>query len=381
MPLDKPRLALLSDYPEENWVSMNFCAEMLLAQLQKQHADLVSVTRFCPPWRRVFQGLPRFGRMRAALNLDRLVNRYYRYPRRLKPVLDSDIFHVVDHSYAHVVHALPGGRTGVFCHDVDAFRCIFAPEEARESKLYRHFARRILSGMQKAAVVFYTTNAVRDVLVQHRLVDPARLVQAPLGVAEEYTPLPAPGVVASAMGRVEGGGRYLFHIGTCWPRKRMDVLLKTAGALCREFADLKLVKVGGEFTPEQKALISEQNLEGKLIHRTHLSRVDVAALYRGAAATLMTSDAEGFGIPIIEALACNSIMVASDLPVLREVGGDAVMYAPVGDVPAWVETVRRVLTSPASAPSAEKRAARSAQFSWQRHADIIWQTYSNLLKK
>ena len=93
----------------------------------------------------------------------------------------------------------------------------------------------------------------------------------------------------------------------------------------------------------------------------------------------MTSEAEGFGLPIIEALACGAPVVASDLPVLREVGADACTYAPVGDVPAWVEAVTSVLTAPDEQPPRDVRLARAAHFTWEAHTRTILDAYLGLL--
>jgi hypothetical protein len=71
--------------------------------------------------------------------------------------------------------------------------------------------------------------------------------------------------------------------------------------------------------------------------------------------------------------------VASDLPVLREVGGQTVVYCPVGDVPAWVEAARRLLEEPHSAPPREVRLARAATYTWAAHARTIFAAYRRLL--
>ena len=70
---------------------------------------------------------------------------------------DFDLFHVVDHTYAQLVHALPADRTGVYCHDLDAFRCLLEPAADPRPRWFRALARRILTGMQKAAVVFHNS--------------------------------------------------------------------------------------------------------------------------------------------------------------------------------------------------------------------------------
>ena len=82
---------------------------------------------------------------------------------------------------------------------------------------------------------------------------------------------------------------------------------------------------------------------------------------------LLPSDAEGFGLPVIEALACGSVVVASNLATVREVGGDAVVYCPVADLPAWVDTILRLLREPASAPARTARLQRAARYTWAAH--------------
>ena len=112
----------------------------------------------------------------------------------------------------------------------------------------------------------------------------------------------------------------------------------------------------------------------------NLDRTELATVYRSAALVLVPSDAEGFGLPVIEALACGAIVVASDIPVLREAGGNAATYAPVADVPAWAEVEHSLLESPVLAPAREQRLAWASQFSWTTHAATIAEAYRELLQ-
>ena len=72
-------------------------------------------------------------------------------------------------------------------------------------------------------------------------------------------------------------------------------------------------------------------------------------------------------------------MLASDIPTLREAGGLAVTFAPVGDVGAWADAVIRIIATPASAPSLVERLAWSAQFTWVAHAETIARAYYKFL--
>jgi glycosyltransferase involved in cell wall biosynthesis len=93
---------------------------------------------------------------------------------------------------------------------------------------------------------------------------------------------------------------------------------------------------------------------------------------------LLTSDAEGFGIPLAEALACGAPVVASDIPPFREVGGEAVTLCARGDVEAWSAAVTRLLEHPEEAPSRETRRVVARRYSWKAHAEVIRNTYLRL---
>ncbi len=94
----------------------------------------------------------------------------------------------------------------------------------------------------------------------------------------------------------------------------------------------------------------------------------------------MPSGAEGFGLPVIEALACGAAVVASDIPAMRESGGPAAAFVPVGDVGAWSDLVAKLLADPAAAPLRADRLAWAGRFTWTAHAEIIARAYHRLLR-
>jgi glycosyltransferase involved in cell wall biosynthesis len=370
------RLALLSDFPEEGWPSMDLAAEMLCRHLRQDHLDRSVPELICPLFRRRFSQLPLIGSRAIGLNADRLLNRFWDFPRCVrKRAGDFDLFHIIDHSYAQLVHDLPPERTGVFCHDLDAFRCLFEPQTVRRPRWFRAMMRRILHGMQKAALVFHSTTAVRREIERHGLLDSARLVAAPYGPAPEFTPhrddssgVP-PGLPAEP---------FLLHVGSCIPRKRIDILLAVFAAVRRRRPELRLVKVGGPWTANQQAQLERLGVTTAVVPFIGLTRTQIAALYRRAALVLLPSEAEGFGLPVLEALACGAPVVASDIPAVREVGGEAVTYCPVGDVAVWSETIDRLLTHPISVPSRNVRLAQANRFAWASHARTILDAYLRL---
>lgn len=372
-PLDPLRLTVVADFREERWPSMDLAADMLV-----QHASgLPGVTcELLRPKLWPLSAVPADSPPRAAL---RAVGRFIQYPIELG-LRDKagQLFHIADHTYAHLAHHFAGARVGVYCHDLDAFRVLLPAAQGgparRASGPRRAMARYILSGLRRAAVVFYSTEAVRAELSATGLLPHARLVHAPYGIATEFSALETEEDRAV---RARHPRPFLLHVGSCIPRKNTGFLLRVFAEARRALPELELMQIGGEWPPEQRALIAELGVGGALEQRRGISRAELAALYRRAALVLLPSHAEGFGLPLIEALACGAKVIATDLPVLREVGGDAAVYVPGDDLSAWVAELQRLWLTPAEQLS-ERASRRAALYSWHEHARRIVSVYRDL---
>jgi glycosyltransferase involved in cell wall biosynthesis len=373
------RAAILCDYPEEGWASMDLVAEMVLGHLRARPEGDVAAAAVVPTWRR---RAGRLGGSGLARNADRLLNRLVDYPRELgRIVRDSpfDVYHVIDHSYSQLVHVLPAGRSVVTCHDLDAFRCLLDPAAEPRPRWFRAVSRRILRGMQRAAAVACNSEATRDAILARGLVPAERLHVTYVGAAREFSAEAEPTAdaeIAPLLG--PGGGPALLHVGTNIPRKRIDVLLEVFAAVRREVPGARLWKAGGALPPEFQEHARRLGVAEAIVTLPFLSRAQLAAVYRRADLALFPSDAEGFGLPVAEAMACGAPVLLSDIPAFREVGGPAARYAPVADVPAWTAAAVSLLSSP---PSPDARAAAlqwSSRFRWSTHADQLAGIYRSL---
>jgi glycosyltransferase involved in cell wall biosynthesis len=175
-----------------------------------------------------------------------------------------------------------------------------------------------------------------------------------------------------------------LHVGSTIERKRIDVLLRVFAALRKDFPGARLIRVGGSFTRAQARLLEQLNLTEAVIVLPRLERDILAAVYRRAAVVLQPSEREGFGLPVVEAMACGTPVVASCIPVLREIGGEAAVYCPVGDVSSWTETLAQLLVEKAEYPEQwEQRRAKSltqaAKFSWAEYANQMVDVYRQIL--
>jgi glycosyltransferase involved in cell wall biosynthesis len=374
------------DFLEEQWPSMDLIGDMLLRHLSGDLQNGVRVGRIRPSMRRRFTAA---GGAATGLGFkaDRLFNRYWYYPRQLRRHAESfDVFHLVDHSYAHLVLELPADRTLVTCHDLDTFRCLLQPEIEKRSAPFRAMVRRTLRGLQRAARVVCPSAATRDALVACNLVPVERLRIVPLAAQPSCSSEAdafADGEIARTLGPVRASSPEVLHVGSTIPRKRVDVLLEVFSEVRRVFPGARLVRVGGAFTPEQESMLERLRLEDAVVVQPYLDGPLLAAAYRRAAVVLLVSEREGFGLPLVEAMACGTPVAASDLPALHEVGGDACVYCPVGDVAAWAAVVttllRERLDDPAGWAIRSKNAiARAGRFTWQEYARRMVEVYKEV---
>jgi glycosyltransferase involved in cell wall biosynthesis len=221
----------------------------------------------------------------------------------------------------------------------------------------------------------------------HGLVEPERTIIIQNGVHPSCSPEDDPVAQAEAarlLGTQCPANIEILHVGSTIPRKRIDLLLEIFAAVKAEFPQARLIRVGGSLTPEQIRLAEQLGVTKSLVVLPQLRRDVLAAVYRRASVLLLPSEREGFGLPVIEALACGTPVVASDIAVLREAGGDAASYCAVGDVSSWANSIRQLLIEFSRSPSVQherrtRAIAQAAKFSWAEYARKTVAVYEQLM--
>jgi glycosyltransferase involved in cell wall biosynthesis len=358
-------VAILCDSPDEGWPSMDLVGEMLAEQLRVRGIPHQAIA-------------PAIRKRTPSFAMNRLWFRFADYPALVRR-LEFDLFHLIDHSYSQLLHSLPAERAVVTCHDLDTFRSVLEPNLHSRSWAFRRMTGRILEGFSKAAHVACDSKATLEEIRKCELVPSKRLSVVPLGVHPAYGPNPDEAADARAAGLLGSfDGPAILHVGSTSPRKRIDLLLRIFAAVHERHRDLRLIRVGGRMTKSQSDLARELDLEDLIFELPFLDRAVLAAIYRRAAVVLQPSDAEGFGLPVAEAMACGTPVMASDLPVLREVGGNAAIYCPPGKSTVWASELTRLLNTPLE-PLRQSSLRQATDFSWVNYANRMLDVYNGVL--
>ncbi len=164
------------------------------------------------------------------------------------------------------------------------------------------------------------------------------------------------------------GAPFLLSTGNRLPHKNYEVLLRALALLPP--AQRPLLVVPGSDGPDSlRPLVDELGLTADVELRGWVDAAELDALYRGATAYVAPTRFEGFGLPVLEAMARGCPVVCSDLPVLREVGGDAAVYVDTTRPEPLAAALRTVLAdAPGRARRVEAGLAQAGRFGWDRTA-------------
>ena len=245
----------------------------------------------------------------------------------------------------------------VTIHDAVPFRYPLDDPKRRE-----HAQRPFIRSAQTASRVIAVSEFGRGEVHQWLDVPLERIAVIPHGVDESFSPGPA-----APLPSVLNDRRFLLFVGdpVGEPRKNF-ALLYEAYRRAWPHGDGPVLAVAGPRAPELPDVVHAGNLGDDLIAGRDES---LRACYRGAVALALASYHETFGMPMLEAMACGTPVIASRGSSLPEIGGDAALYAPPDDADAWAGALRRVVNDAAlrerlSAAGLE----RAKRFSWDDSA-------------
>jgi glycosyltransferase involved in cell wall biosynthesis len=256
---------------------------------------------------------------------------------------------------ADVVHGtnfvLPGTLRAASVLTVHDLAFLDAPDELAPGD--RDLPALVRLGVARANVVCTPTAAVADNVASRLDVPREKIMVTPLGVDATWFTARTPG--PEMRQRLRLPPEYLLFVGASGPRKGLDWLLK-AHAAAPDLPPL-LFSGPGPFA-----------MSDRVRHVGYLSDVDLRQVVAGASALVLPSRDEGFGLPVLEALACDVPVVCTDVPALREISGGYARLVPYAEVDALTEALRAAVSEPRLASESVSRRAHAAAYTWRRCA-------------
>jgi len=216
-----------------------------------------------------------------------------------------------------------------------------------------------------ATMVITPTEAIRRAAMERFHLQHDRVVAVQHAANPCFRPLP------TAASRPP----YVLYVGTLEPRKNIGLILDLWRELRREH-EVDLVLAGRQRT-DFPSIPPEPGLEVL----GYTADEALPALYSGAAACLYPSHYEGFGLPVLEAMQCGALMLASRDPAIMEVAGDGAILIDTQDRAGWLEALRTAVMHPERMVGIRERALlRAGQFSWTKTAQLTREVYEQAIQ-
>lgn len=308
---------------------------------------------------------------RRAGRLARAWHKYVGYPLaagRAARAPGGRVVHVLDHSFAHLLAGVParGGFKVATVHDLAPMRDgaeLTASQQAR--------FRRTVENLRRADLVLADSRHSADEAVALLDLPPERTHVLSLGVSvERFQPSANGGVPPPAWRKDWAGKKVVFSVGAAIRRKNLGVLPAVFQALQTSTSkqEMALLRVGQPLPTalrdELRAVLGPENV----VELGLAPDAELVAAYQHADALLFPSRLEGFGFPVLEAMAAGCPVVCTNVTSLPEVGGDAALYFGPAEPAGAAAHLQRLFTDAAFRREQVRRGhAQAARFSWREH--------------
>lgn len=249
----------------------------------------------------------------------------------------------------------------------DLIHLHFPGNDKQLKKLY--YDLHIKRAAKKAFHIFTVSEYSKQTILDWAKLPEEKVMVAGNGISSVFTP--------HGLGYTPGFP-YLLHVGNTKPHKNIIRLLD-AFSQARIDQQIKLIFTQA-FTPEVTEKIKQLHLQQRVVSLSHLSEIQLAEVYRGALGVTFPSLYEGFGLPVIESMACGTPVLTSNLTSLPEVAGDAAYLIDPYDTDSITHGIEQLIDDNALRQTLiEKGFKRIQQFSWDKTTAKIQQALNTLL--
>ncbi|HNU77663.1 MAG: glycosyltransferase family 1 protein [Prolixibacteraceae bacterium] len=223
--------------------------------------------------------------------------------------------------------------------------------------------------------IIATSRQTRNDLIYHLNVDPLKVEVIYQGISERFFLNHYMEDTDQVLKRYRLPSRFILTVGTIEPRKNQLGVLR---AIHRGNLDIPYVIVGKStmYTELIMEYIEKHGLHNRVFILTNVPDFELPALYQKAECMVYLSHYEGFGLPIVEAMACGCPVITSSVSSLPEIGGEAVLYCNPDDEEALANLVSRVIENPALAKDMSRKGKKRAwDFHPENHVEALMDFY------
>lgn len=359
--------------------SMEVYADNLVAGLKAVRPDWTIEETAPIPWSKPDQ------LWRSGIGLRKYYETFWRHPRAVSQ-LNADIFHIIDQCDGHIAYWLKrkGKLAVITCHDLVQF---VYPEILRDQSripalsmaMWRYSIRGI---HQCDHVISVSTNTVQDI-DRFLHINPEQTSVVFNGVETQYRVLDL--AARSALRQQYAPSEKaicLLNVGSTHQRKNILTVLKVVKNLRDKGFPVCLWRTGEKFTQEQQNFIQQYQLEKNIVHFGNPDKNLLVQIYNAADILLAPSLYEGFGLTVLEAMACGLPVIASNRSSFPEVVGNAAILVEATDVGSISASISQIHQDAQYRQQLiERGLARAKLFHWNDTAEKIAQVYEKIYSK
>jgi glycosyltransferase involved in cell wall biosynthesis len=353
------------------------------------YADgLISGLRtICPDWEIVELSPKSFDRGAKSLIIrsQKSYERFWRFPQKVQHHR-SDIFHIIDHSDAHIVRWLSkiGKPVVITCHDLIN---ILYPDNLKGSVRMPFVSDRLgrysIDGMERADEIVAVSSETAKNITKILNIETEQISIIPNAVDSQFHRIPEDESQAFRQQlNVPSGTFCLLNVGGNHPRKNLSAILKALYLLKQQGLPVRFWKVSDDFTDEDKQFIQANDLKDSIDYLGYLDRPTLVKAYNAADVLVAPSFHEGFGITLLEAMACGTPVITSNTSAMPEVVGDAGILVDPHHSQTIADAVSRLIDDPIYYRELRERGlSKIESCTWVKVAQQMSEVYKRLLKR
>jgi len=289
-----------------------------------------------------------------------------------------DLYHITSHMLGHFVpHLSPCVIT---VHDLLQFKYPDKLPNPVVSLLYNRLLRRSVRLTKGADKIICVSNWTRQQVINQFGVDSTKVVAIHNGVNHQVFK-PGERMKARHLSGLPENKRIILHVGSETKRKNIPVLLKALALLVSWGEDVVLIRIGEKTEPVHR-LIKSLHLVDRVFHYNHIPEDRLPLYYQGADILMMPSLDEGFGFPLVEAMACGTPVITSDHGPMLEIVADAGLTANAHDFKEFAQKSRSLLRDQGRLVQVSRACfERSLDFDWGKCAEQVSKVYEEVLRR